>query len=229
MLVRSVEEESEGVLVRCVDTRTGAGRKTRAKGVVLAVPAFIATRIFQTGGSARLPRRSSAPWLVANLHTEWPAMPNLPWDSVLFDAQGLGYVHAQHQHTQPSDRAVVTYYRAYGDGDPAAARAGLLAQPWEALAEEVLADLRPAHPDLRDEVSRMDIMLWGHAMPRPEPGFLGEVPFESPVSLGDRVVWGHVDQSGLALFEEAQHCGVRAAETLARAIGKEPAESWLWG
>lgn len=226
-LVTGVEEDGPGVSVRCLNTISGEERRVLAKGVVLAVPAFIARRIFQWQGRPGWPSRASAPWLVANLHTTWPANPDLPWDSVLFGAQGLGYVHAQHQRTAPEDGPVLTYYRAHGDGDPAAARALLLNRPWESFAEEVLADLRPAHPHLRDEVPRMDVMIWGHAMPRPEPGFLGDNPFEAPVSLGEKVVWGHVDQSGMALFEEAQYCGVRAAEALARAIGKEPGESWL--
>lgn len=225
-LVTSVEEAGAGVVVRCVDARTGEQRRVEARGAVLAVPAFLAARLVGRRGP-RLPVRASAPWVVANLHTAWPCDPNLPWDSVLFGARGLGYVHAQHQRTSPEDAPVLTYYRAYGDGDPRASRAHLLDRPWPALADDVLADLAPAHPHLRDEVARMDVMVWGHAMPRPEPGFLGEAPFEVPVALGERVVWGHVDQSGLALFEEAQHRGVRAAEVLAAAIGKDPGESWL--
>lgn len=227
MLVRSVEETGLGVIVNALNTNSGEERRIEAKGVILAIPGFIAGRIFPLRGGARLPVRASAPWLVANLHTTWPADPDLPWDSVLYGARGLGYVHAQHQRTTPEDGPVLTYYLAHGDGDPATARAQLLNRPWAALAEEVLADLRPAHPHLRDDVTRMDLMIWGHAMPRPEPGFLGERPFEAVVSLGDRVVWGHVDQSGMALFEEAQYCGVRAAEAIARAIDRDPGESWI--
>jgi protoporphyrinogen oxidase len=225
-LVKGVEESRSGVTVHCLNTMTGQERRIEAGGVVLAVPAFIARRIFAAQGGARWPARASAPWLVANLHTTWPADPDLPWDSVLFGAQGLGYVHAQHQHTTLEGRPVLTYYRAHGDGDPSTARAQLLNRPWESFAEEVLADLRPAHPHLRDEVPRMDVMLWGHAMPRPEPGFLGDRPFEAEAAVGEKVVWGHVDQSGMALFEEAQYRGVRAAEALARALGKDPGESW---
>jgi hypothetical protein len=226
-LVKSVEEDGSGVVVSCLNTITGEERRIAARGAVLAVPAFIARRIFQPPRAPRWPVRRSAPWLVANLHTTWPSNPDLPWDSVLFGAGGLGYVHAQHQRTSPEDGPVLTYYRAYGDGDPAESRARLLNRPWESFAEEVLADLRPAHPHLGSEVTRMDVMIWGHAMPRPEPGFLGETPFFAQVALGEKVVWGHVDQSGMALFEEAQYCGVRAAEAVARAIGKEPGETWL--
>ena len=64
-------------------------------------------------------------------------------------------------------------------------------------------------------------------MPRPRPGFLGERPFEPLVLLDDRVAWAHVDQPGMALFEEAQASGVRAAEAIARSLGLDLGETWL--
>ena len=42
-----------------------------------------------------------------------------------------------------------------------------------------------------------------------------------------RVAWAHVDQPGMALFEEAHACGVRAAETIAASMGIAIGESWL--
>jgi len=108
-----------------------------------------------------------------------------------------------------------------------ASRAALLASSWEALAVEVLNDLAPAHPDLGERAERMDIVLWGHGMPRPRPGFLGQEPFEIPCMLDDRIAWGHVDQSGMAIFEEAQARGVNAAEELARKLGLGLGETWL--
>ena len=42
-----------------------------------------------------------------------------------------------------------------------------------------------------------------------------------------RVAWGHVDQTGYAIFEEATDRGVRAAEALAEALGVRSGESWV--
>jgi hypothetical protein len=121
----------------------------------------------------------------------------------------------------------LTYYRAYGAPDAASARAALLEARWEALADGALRDLAPAHPHLRDQLTRMDVMIWGHGMPRPRPGFLGDRPFALPGALDARIAWAHVDQSGIALFEEAQAAGVRAAEIVAQAAGVDLGESWL--
>jgi phytoene dehydrogenase-like protein len=225
-LVTSIEPQGTSVEVRWIDTTTSTPHRTRARAVVLAAPAFVARRIFARA-AARMPARTSSPWLVANLHVERPIDPDMAWDSVLYDAAGLGYVDARHQLTELKTRSVLTYYRAYGGPDVAAARASLLRAPWEQLADEILRDLKPAHPSLRDEIERMDVVVWGHAMPRPRPGFLGETPFEAACLLDERVAWAHADQPGMALFEESQVCGVRAAEALAPVLGLDLGPTWL--
>ena len=225
-LALSVRPEQAGVAVELLDTSGGRRRLVRARAVVLAIPGFVARRVLPESAT-RLPARITSPWVVANLHVKMPLDPDLPWDSVLHEAEGLGYVDAQHQLTRPTDRTVLTYFRAWGGADVAGARGALLAASWDELATAILADLRPAHPHLRDAIDRLDVMVWGHAMPRPSPGFLGDPPFEAPVLLADRVAWAHVDQGGIALFEEAQARGVRAAEALAGPLGVDLGETWL--
>lgn len=226
-LALSVMPTRAGVEVAYLDVASGSARRIEARGAILATPSFVTRRLFPLSVERGLPVRASSPWLVANLHVRSPIDPNLPWDSVIYGAKGLGYVHARHQLTELSEQTVLTYYRAYGQADTAAARHALARAPWEELANEVLLDLAPAHPHLRDEIERMDLMIWGHGMPRPRPGFLGPKPFDVPVALDERIAWGHVDQSGMALFEEAQARGVRAAEILAPKLGVNLGETWL--
>lgn len=226
-LVTKVEPAGEQIIVEAWDLKEQKTLRIRARGVVMATPAFVLRRLLAASIVAPIPNRSASPWLVANLHVRRPADPNLPWDSVLFEAQGLGYVHAGHQQTRLDERTILTYYRAFGDADIAQVRRRLAESPWEIHANDVLLDLAPAHPHLREEIERMDIMLWGHGMPRPLPGFLGDPPFESQSLLAPRIAWGHVDQSGMAIFEEAQSRGVRAAEALAQSIGVNLGETWL--
>ncbi|MBL9028019.1 MAG: FAD-dependent oxidoreductase [Myxococcales bacterium] len=226
-LVVSVEETKDGVAVHAVDAATGEHTTLEARAAVLAVPSFIARRLAPSAAE-RLPERASSPWLVANLHLTRPLDPEQhTWDSVLHGAEGLGYVDASHQLTPPAERTVVTYFRAFGQADVRASRQHLLAATWESLADAVLRDLRPAHPDLFSRLERMDVVVWGHAMPRPRPGFLGERPFEAEQTLSPRVAWAHTDVSGMALFEEAQRAGVRAAELVAPRAGVELGPSWV--
>ncbi len=228
-LVMRVEPGSRGgVVVHWLDAARGERSRLEARCAVLATPAFITRRILSPSLARSLPIRTSSPWLVANLHVDRPRAPDQAWDSVLYDALGLGYVDASHQLSPPRSQTVLTYFRAFGAGNAKAARAELLASPWENLAWDVMADLRPAHPELRDQTSRLDITVWGHAMPRPEPGFLGITPFEATAVLGDApIAWGHSDSAGMALFEEAQAAGLRAAESAAERAGIDLGETWL--
>jgi hypothetical protein len=214
-----------GVELHYFDSERGRMRRIEARAAVLATPAFIARRLLPEGNL--LPRRVSSAWVVANLHVRRPADPNNVWDSVIYDSLGLGYVDAGHQRTAHGDRTVLTYFRAYGEADVSGVRAQLLRKSWRQLASEVLLDLSGAHPEIADQTDRIDVMVWGHAMPRPIVGFLGPRPFEVPVMLDRHIAWAHVDQTGFALFEEANLRGVRAAEQIAEALGRKVGRSWL--
>jgi len=227
-LVVSVRNHAKGgVSVRYIDVGSGRRAEVHARGAILAVPRFIATRLLGDDAPfATLPARASSPWLVANLHTRLALNPNRAWDSILYDAAGLGFVNAAHQRPGVHEHTVLTYYRAFGGPEPHQVRAQLLQQGWSTLATSVIADLAPAEPTLATATERLDIMLWGHGMPRPTPGFLGTRPFEAPTMLTPAVAWAHVDQSGFAIFEEANARGVQASEALATRLGVALGESW---
>jgi hypothetical protein len=225
-LVFRVTPTRTGVALDVLDVTRDESRRIEARGAILAVPAFVAARMLGSDPVAAMTRASS-PWLVANLQVERRAEPDRTWDSMIHASRGLGYVDAGHQRTRASDRTVLTYFRAYGASDVAATRAALARQSWTDLASEVLEDLSVAHPELPDQTRRLDVMVWGHAMPRPRPGFLSKQPFAAPVLLDRAVAWAHVDQTGFALFEEANLHGVRAAELLASSLGHDPGESWV--
>ncbi|RLB66023.1 MAG: hypothetical protein DRI90_00500 [Deltaproteobacteria bacterium] len=219
-----------GVEVTYLDVHQQRLARVHARAAIVAAPAFITRRLL--AGSLRsaapaLPRRTSSPWTVANLHVTRPADANRVWDTMIYDSLGLGTVDASHQLTTLGDRTVLSYYRSYGSPQVAAARAHLRRASWTTLASEVLNDLQQAQPELGEQCSRIDVMVWAHGMPRPRPGFLGPNPFQ-PASLLDRhVAWAHVDQTGFAIFEEANLHGVRAAEQIADALGASRGESWL--
>lgn len=240
---RSDADRTTGALALAVRPGPGAGgevvyldvarrevRHVAARAVILATPAFVTARIVPPALAAALPVRASSPWVVANLHVTRERPSDHPWDSVLYDAAGLGYVDASHQLTPPRDQTVLTYFRAYGQADVASARRALHDAAFVDLADAVLDDLRPAHPDLRSRTERLDVVVWGHAMPRPRPGFLGPRPFATPAleraQLAPGIGWGHADTMGIALFEESQAAGVRAAEAACAGAGIDLGETW---
>ena len=116
--------------------------------------------------------------------------------------------------------AVLTYYRALHDGQPSDGRKLLAQRPWEAWRDEILHDLRQAHPHIESLLTRLDVRLMGHAMVRPTPGLVwGGVRAAAAAArpLG-RVHFAHSDLSALPLFEEAVYWGARVAAEVALAV-----------
>ncbi len=227
-------------------------RALAARQVIFALPTFLRPHLVadlrnSTALPSWLPRFSYAPWLVANLTLRRAyAAPvgaghggslsgsgGFPscWDNVLVESPSLGYVVATHQReAAPSSdgipRTVYTYYLPLCDGEPRTERARLLATPWADWRDFILADLLRADPELATQVERIDIFRWGHGMVRPVPGMMtDDGPLEAAaVPLGN-IHFANTDLAGMALFEEAHHAGVCAAEAVLRAAG-HPFETW---
>jgi len=202
----------------------------RARSVIFASPQHVAKHVVEGLAAARpaLTRIQNAPWLVANLTLRArPKEPTFPiaWDNVLRDSEALGYVVATHQSLRDHGPTVWTWYRPFDGSDCEGERARLRALDWPACARMVMDDLRPAHPDLEGLVARLDVMRWGHAMVRPTPGLLWDPAFLALAKPFGGVHFAHTELSGVALFEEAQDHGVRAAEEVLAALGRS-SRSW---
>ena len=199
-----------------------------AQAVIWAAPVFQAPKVFpelSPGLAAAIGEFQYAPWLVANLSLrgfpeERRGAP-LSWDNVLYDSPALGYVVATHMSLRTRiDRSVWTWYHALAGGDPARNRAMMLGAGWNYFAEYILRDLERAHRDIRECVSRIDVLRIGHAMARPVPGFLGSESRRRWASLSGRILYANSDLSGFSIFEEAQYRGVRSADRAMRILGR---------
>jgi phytoene dehydrogenase-like protein len=200
-LLKMVQRE-DGIHV-VTRTETSAPETWRAQRVVLAVPEFVRQRIL---GEKSVTTTSA--WVVANIHLRArPRSRGVPfaWDTVLVESPSLGYVTATHQSGRDTGPTVLTWYLPVLEG-----RAKLLSLGQREWAEVALSDIEVAHPGLREIVERVDVGRWGHAMIRPTPGTFS-IPL--PTSSG-RALFAHTDLSGMALFEESFHHGVRAAEAI---------------
>ena len=221
-LVTEVAPAADHVEVSYYDAAAERPRGLRAAHAVFALPRFLVAPLVPSLRDAPPPHLGDTvygSWMVANLTlSDRPAGRGFPlaWDNVLFDSPSLGYVVATHQAGHDHGPTVLTYYLPLLDDDPRAGRTRLLATGWQEWVERILDDLGPAHPGLSRLVERVDVYLWGHAMVRPRPGFLwSEALARSARPLG-RVHFAHTDLSGMALFEEAQYWGIRAAEAVLR-------------
>lgn len=225
-LVSDVVPDEAGVDLAVLDVATQELRRYRADAVILAAPQFVAAKLLRPWREKppeHVARFSYGPWFVANLHLSRrprSAGHELAWDNVLYDSPSLGYVVATHQRLLDRGPTIFTYYQPLTDADPRTARQRLSELEHQDFCDAILADLGRAHEDLEQCVERIDVWRWGHAMVRPVPGFIwGDARRRAMRPVG-RVHFAHSDLSGLALFEEAQDRGVRAAEAILNARGR---------
>jgi hypothetical protein len=230
-VVTEVDPRPDRVGIAYVDAG-GTALGLRAEHVVFALPRFLAAPLltpWRRQPPAFLAATQYGTWVVANLTLrDRPSSFGFPlaWDNVLYDSPALGYVVATHQNGRDHGPTVLTWYEAVIDDDPRAARGRVLATTWEEWVERILADLGPAHPGLRDLVDRIDVYLWGHAMVQPLPGFVWSEALANSSRPAGRVHFAHTDLSAIALFEEAQYWGIRAAEAILSAR-QHAFRSWL--
>ncbi len=236
VLIHTLERAENGWHAHGLDAKTRAPLRYFARQVVLATPRHVAGRVIAQWRAERpkfLEEFVSGPWVVANLTlSEKPRGRGFPlaWDNVLYDSKSLGYVMATHQLMRGSDigPSVATWYYPLADGDVVSERKRLLGTTYEDWRAIILADLMPAHFGLEKQLQRIEVMRWGHAMIRPVPGFIwGQARQAAQASLHDSLHFAHSDLGGLALFEEANWHGVRAAEAVLAQLGQPPDTTWL--
>jgi len=203
-----------------------------AERVIFAAPQFVARAVVRPYREAPPPHLAAfqyGAWMVANLTLS--ARPKvgrrghghmMAWDNVLKDSPSLGYVVATHQTGRDHGPTVLTYYHPLCDEDPRAARRRLYAAGRDEWADVALADLESAHPDIREVTTRVDVVRWGHAMVRPSPGFVFGGARTAAALPVQGIHFAHTDLSGVALFEEAFHHGIRAADEALAAIRQAP-------
>jgi len=206
--------------VQYYDTVAKQVKAIQAKQIIVAVPQFVANRILELGKlryEMVVGKMHYAPWMVANLTvgnlTERSGAP-LSWDNVIYESPSLGYVEATHQQLQQiKEKKVLTYYWPLTHLDPVAARGWAFPRKHADWVADILADLRKVHPDIETQTERIDIMLWGHAMCQPRPGWIHGP--DRPIlqsSYRGNIHFAHTDLAGISIFEEGFYQGIKAAK-----------------
>jgi protoporphyrinogen oxidase len=187
--------------------------------VIFSAPTMLARYLLEDAPPVSI---EYSPWVTANLTLDRLPVErglDLAWDNVIYDSRSLGYVVATHMTLKSRvDRSVWTWYTALTDGTPQQNRTMLLQKPWQYWKDHILDDLSRAHPDIRDCVSRIDVMRMGHAMARPVPGSIFAESRRRLTKPHGRILFAHSDISGFSVFEEAQYRGVKAADQALRVL-----------
>ncbi|MGI4865948.1 MAG: FAD-dependent oxidoreductase [Janthinobacterium lividum] len=229
-LVFGVGEAANGLVeVLVFDAATQRSTTVRARQVILATPWHVTKHLLPKAIPAPTLAPLHAPWLVANLTVDgYPGGPGQPlcWDNVRYGSPALGYIDAEHQALRGFEdggpRSLTFYWALPTDlAHPAAARQHALASTYHDWLTLVLTELDLMHPGLAARVQAAELWVWGHGMVAPTPGYVwgaARQQARQPL-LGGRLHLAHTDLSGVSVFEEAFHQGLRAARAVAASQG----------
>jgi monoamine oxidase len=218
-VVFAVKDNEHDVEVSYFDVARNVSVQLICKRTILAIPRFIAQRLLP-GVSSEV-KYKYAPWVVANITIDSPLNEKrgegLCWDNVIYGSERLGYINAQHQQINQlsSDKKVITYYVPLASEREEQMRATAHQTTPDEWQHLILSDLKGPHPEIEKSVSDIEVWIWGHGMIKPVPGFIWNRERRKNMYMqGKRIYFAHSDLSGISIFEEAFHNGLKAAKTV---------------
>lgn len=227
--VTDVRHHEDEVRVTTWDPLTGLTHVYRGRTCLFAAPKLRADLVvpeLARAGRAEHLRLTYSPWLVANLlirRMPEHAAPRLAWDNLVHGSWSLGFVHNGHltePGRDPQENFVATFYACFSGATREGARRDLLGLDWSTWARLIANELERVAPKIRDEIARLDLWRWGHAMVRPAPGSLfGGLRDALSAPLG-RIYFAGNDAGVLPLYEEAVYRGVQAADAALDRLGR---------
>jgi hypothetical protein len=223
--VTAVRVNGTKVEIDYLDVTENSFKRIEAKAVIMASPQFINKYLLNKTRQIDYSEFNYAPWMVANLTVDSSLQEKrgeqLCWDNAIYGTGSLGYVHAAHQNvSMPQNKTVITYYQPMTGKDCRVARNTAQSKSWANWVDDIFVDLAPAHPNLKDATTQLDVYIWGHGMIRPDPGFMwGQTRRNANLSIDNQIFFAHSDLCGLSIFEEAFESGIDAARNLLKAIG----------
>lgn len=213
--------KQDRVVVEYFDVTAQKYIAAEAEHCIVAAPQFVAARLIDN------PERSAAiklnfnycPWMVANIKVnalQEKQGAQLSWDNVVYNSNSLGYIDATHQQLQLyKTTRNLTYYLPLCNADAVTERKQAMEKKHEQWVDIIFEDLKKVHADIETQTEEINVMLWGHAMIQPLPGFItGKARHEMAASLNGNIHFAHTDIAGISIFEEAFYQGLNAAKKI---------------
>lgn len=227
--VVDVRHRADEVHVTVWDQVEGTSHVYRGRACIFAAPKLRADLVLpELAASSRShhQRLTYSPWLVANLlvgRMPEHAAPCLAWDNLIHGSWSLGFLHNGHlvqPRQDPEETFGITFYACFSGATREGARRDLLELDWGTWARLVVDEVERVAPGIAQEISRLDVWRWGHAMVQPAPGMMwGGLREALSAPLG-RIFFAGADAGILPLYEEAVYRGVRAAEEALGVLGR---------
>ncbi|QES90879.1 NAD(P)-binding protein [Rhizosphaericola mali] len=186
--------------------------------VIVATPQFINQYLIE--GRKELTKAFNyAPWIVSAI-TISESLDNgsfpLAWDNVIYGGVGVGYVYNQNQNiNQQNDIKVISYYLPFSNKDFKSGRRKLYSKSESYWTKCIIEDISLAHPNIEEFILSIEIFRLGHGMISPVKGFIfSKEKLAAAKPIDNKIFFAHSDLSGISIFEEAFHQGIRAADQM---------------
>lgn len=220
-LCYGISELANGLMqVNVYDLKSKKAITYQAEKMILCTPQFVNQRLLRDlqRSPIKYEKFQYSPWLIANITlAEIPLSKGIGmcWDNVAFNTPSVGYVNAVHQKLDQASQTVLTYYLPLCDFEPRVARLAAYARTFEQWLDIVLPELEYMHPGIEKLITHIDFWIWGHGMIAPTKGFIfGEDRKNASEPFHDKIFFAHTDLSGISIFEEAFHQGIKAAKAV---------------
>ncbi|HEU4402021.1 MAG TPA: FAD-dependent oxidoreductase [Candidatus Polarisedimenticolia bacterium] len=231
LMVVRVENHDDEARVTLLDPRSGRFSMRRARSAVLACPKHITGRmvpeLLASGRDGFRRYRYGALLMGAASVKRTPALKGAPiaWYNSSQGRLSQGFLVADYnsdrwRHGDARRPNVLCLWAPLEGKVP---RVDLLTEPWSHWADRLADDLEFMVPGILDDVTRLDVYVWGHHMVIPTPGFLtGDERRALTRPLG-RITFAHSDRNGMPSFELATRAGSDAAREAVALVRGAPA------
>lgn len=222
-MVHSVRQLSDGkIAIDFIDLLKKKTCRIIAEDIIVASPQFVNKRILKAIGRPIFDIEciSYSPWMVANITVNnFPSAEGakgLCWDNVPYDKPSVGYVYAGHQATDVSSPLkVITYYLPLCDQESRISRLAAYSRNYDQWLDLIIPELEFMHPGITAVIENIEVWVWGHGMVIPRVNYLwGGDRQRAALPVDHQIFFAHTDLSGISLFEEGFHQGIRAAKEL---------------
>lgn len=216
----AVTKVGDKIAVSVFDLAKNQTYSIQAEKVIMACPQFVNRRILVNADRKfDYEQLSYSPWVVANITLKsFPAsgLQTLSWDNVPYGKPSVGYVYAGQQHTNTGEQAkVITFYLPLCDREPRISRLAAYSRNYEQWLDIIVSELEYMHPNITPLIESLDVWVWGHGMITPTVNYIwGKERQKAETSIDDQIFFAHTDLSGISIFEEGFHQGIRAAKAL---------------
>jgi hypothetical protein len=209
------------VLINVVDSRTNLTSSIIADKIILATPQYVNKKLL-TGlkrSFVDYDKFNYSPWFIANITvSQIPQSKGfgLCWDNVTYNTRSVGYVNAGQQGLNLAEnKKVLTYYLPLCDYESRVSRLAAYSRTYEQWLDILIPEIEFMHPGITAYIERVDGWVWGHGMIAPTLGFIhGPDRMNALNAIDEKVFFAHTDLSGVSIFEEAFHQGIRAVKEM---------------